>query len=220
MPQARNQRQYEQLSDFEMRRVVGIREASGSVRRISYHLSRSDMIVAQCWQQFITEGIMYRRGGSRRPRNINANDDHAIIRAAPFSRTTSLELVRRNLPPSKHPVASKKTIRQRRSQRATGRLTYLPSSLINCYHVKDVPVALYRLRDGCFAVANLSLLARSLSRRCRPFALFRSMDHCSCLCELFPHFLQSQGSNSRQPASSLPTIRFLVALSIQCRLAI
>ncbi|GFW39333.1 hypothetical protein TNCV_1833181 [Trichonephila clavipes] len=29
------------------------------------------MVVARCWQQWITDGTMYRRGGSGRPRNTN-----------------------------------------------------------------------------------------------------------------------------------------------------
>ncbi|GFY15598.1 hypothetical protein TNCV_1282461 [Trichonephila clavipes] len=32
-------------------------------QRIGRHLGRSDMVVARCWQQWITEGRVYRRGG-------------------------------------------------------------------------------------------------------------------------------------------------------------
>ncbi|GFW62069.1 HTH_Tnp_Tc3_2 domain-containing protein [Trichonephila clavipes] len=39
------------------------REAGWSNRRIGRHLGRSDMVVARCWQQWITEGRVYRRGG-------------------------------------------------------------------------------------------------------------------------------------------------------------
>ncbi|GFU91427.1 HTH_Tnp_Tc3_2 domain-containing protein [Trichonephila clavipes] len=38
-------------------------EAGWSNRRIGRHLGRSDMVVARCWQQWITEGRVYRRGG-------------------------------------------------------------------------------------------------------------------------------------------------------------
>ncbi|GFX56441.1 HTH_Tnp_Tc3_2 domain-containing protein [Trichonephila clavipes] len=40
----------------------GLREAGWSNRRIGRHLGRSDMVVARCWQQWITEGRVYRRG--------------------------------------------------------------------------------------------------------------------------------------------------------------
>ncbi|GFV57868.1 transposable element Tcb1 transposase [Trichonephila clavipes] len=55
MPLRRNRRQYEQLTDFDRGRIIGLREAGWSNRRIGRHLGRSDMVVARCWQQWITE---------------------------------------------------------------------------------------------------------------------------------------------------------------------
>ncbi|GFV58993.1 HTH_Tnp_Tc3_2 domain-containing protein [Trichonephila clavipes] len=69
MPLRRNRRQYEQLTDFDKGRIIGLREAGWSNRRIGRHLGRSDMVVARCWQQWITEGRVYRRGGL-------SDDDH------------------------------------------------------------------------------------------------------------------------------------------------
>ncbi|GFV42664.1 transposable element Tc1 transposase [Trichonephila clavipes] len=63
MPLRRNRRQYEQLTDFDRGRIIGLREAGWSNRRIGRHLGRSDMVVARCWQQWITECRVYRRGG-------------------------------------------------------------------------------------------------------------------------------------------------------------
>ncbi|GFW29306.1 HTH_Tnp_Tc3_2 domain-containing protein [Trichonephila clavipes] len=59
MPLRRNRRQYEQLTDFDRGRIIGLREAGWSNRRIGRHLGRSDMVVARCWQQWITEGRVY-----------------------------------------------------------------------------------------------------------------------------------------------------------------
>ncbi|GFX24200.1 uncharacterized protein TNCV_3869621 [Trichonephila clavipes] len=75
------------------------------------HLGRSDMVVARCWQQWITEGRVYRRGGSGRPRNTNDREDRAIRRVATSAPTTSLASIQRHLPPSRHPVPSRETIR-------------------------------------------------------------------------------------------------------------
>ncbi|GFV68915.1 transposable element Tc1 transposase [Trichonephila clavipes] len=83
MPLRRNRRQYEQLTDFDRGRIIGLREAGWSNRRIGRHLGRSDMVVARCWQQWITEGRVYRRGGSGRPRNTNDREDRAIRKAVP-----------------------------------------------------------------------------------------------------------------------------------------
>ncbi|GFV11497.1 hypothetical protein TNCV_3736691 [Trichonephila clavipes] len=77
------------------------------------HLGRSDMVVARCWQQWITEVRVYRRGGSGRPRNTNDREDRAIRRVATSAPTTSLASIQRHLPPSRHPVPSRETIRRR-----------------------------------------------------------------------------------------------------------
>ncbi|GFW73234.1 hypothetical protein TNCV_2798981 [Trichonephila clavipes] len=42
MPLRRNRRQYEQLTDFDRGRIIGLREAGWSNRRIGRHLGRSD----------------------------------------------------------------------------------------------------------------------------------------------------------------------------------
>ncbi|GFV81285.1 HTH_38 domain-containing protein [Trichonephila clavipes] len=123
MPLRRNRRQYEQLTDFDRGRIIGLREAGWSNRRIGRHLGRSDMVVARCWQQWITEG---------RPRNTNDREDRAIRRVATSASTTSLASIQRHLPPSRHPVPSRETIRRRltevglRSRRLLRRLPLTP----------------------------------------------------------------------------------------------
>ncbi|GFT08290.1 HTH_Tnp_Tc3_2 domain-containing protein [Trichonephila clavipes] len=132
LPLRRNRRQDEQLTDFDRGRIIGLREAGWSNRRIGRHLGRSDMVVARCWQQWITEGRVYRRGGSGRPRNTNDREDRAIRRVATSAPTTSLASIQRHLPPSRHPVPSRETIRRRltevglRSRRPLRRLPLTP----------------------------------------------------------------------------------------------
>ncbi|GFU72674.1 HTH_38 domain-containing protein [Trichonephila clavipes] len=112
--------------------AFSLREAGWSNRRIGRHLGRSDMVVARCWQQWITEGRVYRRGGSGRPRNTNDREDRAIRRVATSAPTTSLASIQRHLPPSRHPVPSRETIRRRltevgvRSRRPLRRLPLTP----------------------------------------------------------------------------------------------
>ncbi|GFU21358.1 BTB domain-containing protein [Trichonephila clavipes] len=119
------------FSDVHYGRIIGLREAGWSNRRIGRHLGRSDMVVARCWQQWITEGRVYRRGGSGRPRNTNDREDRAIRRVATSAPTTSLASIQRHLPPSRHPVPSRETIRRRltevlRSRRPLRRLPLTP----------------------------------------------------------------------------------------------
>ncbi|GFX36141.1 transposable element Tc3 transposase [Trichonephila clavipes] len=111
---------------------TGRREAGWSNRRIGRYLGRSDMVVARCWQQWITEGRVYRRGGSGCPRNTNDREDRAIRRVATSAPTTSLASIQRHLPASRHPVPSRETIRRRltevglRSRRPLRRLPLTP----------------------------------------------------------------------------------------------
>ncbi|GFT68255.1 HTH_Tnp_Tc3_2 domain-containing protein [Trichonephila clavipes] len=78
------------------------------------------------------EGRVYRRGGSGRPRNTNDREDRAIRRVATSAPTTSLASIQRHLPPSRHPVPSRETIRRRltevglRSRRPLRRLPLTP----------------------------------------------------------------------------------------------
>ncbi|GFU23229.1 hypothetical protein TNCV_2345141 [Trichonephila clavipes] len=72
------------------------------------------MVVARCWQQWITEGRVYRRGGSGRP------GTQMIARIVPrnqksghFGTNNVASVVQRHLPPSRHPVPSRETIRRR-----------------------------------------------------------------------------------------------------------
>ncbi|GFV40520.1 HTH_Tnp_Tc3_2 domain-containing protein [Trichonephila clavipes] len=64
----------------------------------------------------------------QRPRNTNAREDRAIRRVATSAPTTSLASIQRHLPPSRHPVPSRETIRRRteRSRRPLRRLPLTP----------------------------------------------------------------------------------------------
>ncbi|GFV10752.1 hypothetical protein TNCV_1755901 [Trichonephila clavipes] len=67
-----------------------------------------------------------------RPRNTNDREDRAIRRVATSAPTTSLASIQRHLPPSRHPVPSRETIRRRltevglRSRRPLRRLPLTP----------------------------------------------------------------------------------------------
>ncbi|GFX55856.1 uncharacterized protein TNCV_1427181 [Trichonephila clavipes] len=63
MPLRLNRRQYEQLTDFDRGRIIGLREAGWSNRRIGRHLGRA-IVVARCWQSG-TEGAIYQQDNAR-----------------------------------------------------------------------------------------------------------------------------------------------------------
>ncbi|GFU74334.1 HTH_Tnp_Tc3_2 domain-containing protein [Trichonephila clavipes] len=90
--------------------------------------------------------------GSGRPRNTNTLDDRESIRVATSSPTASLESVRHNLPSSRHPVVSRKTLQRRlpdagiRSQRP---LRWLPLTPHHTQCRLDVfqPQAIWRITN-------------------------------------------------------------------------
>ncbi|GFY00315.1 transposable element Tcb2 transposase [Trichonephila clavipes] len=90
MPLRRNRRQYEQLTDFDRGHIIGLREAGWSNRRIGRHLGRSDMVVARCWQQWITEGRVYRRGGAIK-RNHKETTDRSWLKEPTSAKTLTTD---------------------------------------------------------------------------------------------------------------------------------
>ncbi|GFU78755.1 HTH_38 domain-containing protein [Trichonephila clavipes] len=107
MPLRRNRWQYEQLMDFDEGPYNRPQRSRLVDRRIGRHLGRSDMVVARCWQQWITEGRVYRRGGSGRPRNTNDRERSCNQKSGHLAPTTSAVSIQRHLPPSRYPVPSK-----------------------------------------------------------------------------------------------------------------
>ncbi|GFV08129.1 HTH_38 domain-containing protein [Trichonephila clavipes] len=93
MPLRRNRRQYEQLTDFDRGRIIGLREAGWSNRRIGRHLGRSDMVVARCWQQWITEGksVPSRRTSSAIKRNHKETTDRSWLEEPTSAKTLTTD---------------------------------------------------------------------------------------------------------------------------------
>ncbi|GFW04761.1 transposable element Tcb2 transposase [Trichonephila clavipes] len=68
MPLHRFRRQYEQLSQFERGRIIGMMEAGWSARRVARQLGSYDCVVRRCSDQWIREMSFKRRPGSGSPR--------------------------------------------------------------------------------------------------------------------------------------------------------
>ncbi|GFV71865.1 transposable element Tcb2 transposase [Trichonephila clavipes] len=82
-------RQYEQLSQFERKRIFSMMEAEWSARRVARQLGHSDCAVRRCWDQWIREMSFTRRPGSGRPRPTSRREDHHIVRNARVQPTAS-----------------------------------------------------------------------------------------------------------------------------------
>ncbi|GFV35458.1 transposable element Tcb2 transposase [Trichonephila clavipes] len=71
MPLRSLRRQYEQLSQFERGRIIGMMEAGWSGRPVFRQLDLSDYVVRRCWDQWIRKMSFTGRPGSGRPRQTS-----------------------------------------------------------------------------------------------------------------------------------------------------
>ncbi|GFW89307.1 transposable element Tcb2 transposase [Trichonephila clavipes] len=55
---------WEQLSQFERVRIIGMMEAGWSARRVDHQIDRSDCVVRRRWDQWIQEMSFTRKPGS------------------------------------------------------------------------------------------------------------------------------------------------------------
>ncbi|GFV70689.1 transposable element Tcb2 transposase [Trichonephila clavipes] len=100
MPLRPFRRQYEQLSQFEKGRIIGMMESGWSAKRVARQLGRHDCVVRRCWDQWIREMSFARRPVSGRPRQTSCREDHYIISNARVQPTASSAALQAQVAPS------------------------------------------------------------------------------------------------------------------------
>lgn len=89
MPLRRKRAKFEQISEFERGRIVGLREAGLSYRAVAARVQRNSSTIMRVWKQWTDEGRRARKSGSG-PRNVtSARDDRHLVRMAQTDRTAS-----------------------------------------------------------------------------------------------------------------------------------
>ncbi|GFW61512.1 transposable element Tcb2 transposase [Trichonephila clavipes] len=71
MPLRRSRSQYQQLSQFERGKIIGMVEAGWSAGRVARQLGRSDCVGRRCWDQWIKEMSFTRNPGPGRPQQTS-----------------------------------------------------------------------------------------------------------------------------------------------------
>ncbi|GFW52255.1 transposable element Tcb2 transposase [Trichonephila clavipes] len=107
---------YKQLSQFEIRRIIGMREAGWSARQ----LGLSDCVLKKCWDQWIREMSFTRRPGSGRPRQTSRREDRHIVRNTREQPTASLAAIQAQVAPSLGAPESSRTIRRSQAEEHLG----------------------------------------------------------------------------------------------------
>ncbi|GFW82099.1 transposable element Tcb2 transposase [Trichonephila clavipes] len=113
MPLRRLRRQYEQLSQFERWRTIGMREAGWSAWRVTRQLGLSDCVVWSCWNLGVREMSFTRRSDSGYPRQTSRREDRHIVRNARIQPTTSSAAIQAQVEPSLGAPVSSQSIRRR-----------------------------------------------------------------------------------------------------------
>ena len=132
MPLRRRRRQYQQLSEFERGRIIGLREGGFSFRDIAERLGRDVSTVHDCWQQWSREGTVSRRPGSGRIRTISEREDRCIRRMAVADRTASAAAITASVGPK----GTQRTLRNRLLEeqlRARRPVAFIPLTPNHCH---------------------------------------------------------------------------------------
>ncbi|GFS62377.1 hypothetical protein TNCV_5032221 [Trichonephila clavipes] len=80
MPLRRFKRQYEQLSQFERGRIIGMMEAGWSARRVARQLGRSDSVCEEVLGPVDPRGVLYTRTCLRTPSTDQSSRDRHMVR--------------------------------------------------------------------------------------------------------------------------------------------
>ncbi|GFU88304.1 HTH_Tnp_Tc3_2 domain-containing protein [Trichonephila clavipes] len=81
---------YEQLSEFERGRIIGLKETGWANRRIIRDMGLSDAAIRRCWQGKVNNGRFQRHDGSGRPRATADREERLIVRSAVSAPDSSL----------------------------------------------------------------------------------------------------------------------------------
>ncbi|GFY02233.1 transposable element Tcb2 transposase [Trichonephila clavipes] len=112
MPLRRFRRLYEQLSQFERGRIIGMMEAGWSARQVARQLGSFDCVERRCWVQWIRE-MSFTRPGSGHPRQTSHREDRHFARNARVQATASSGAIQAQVAPSLGVPVSSRTIRRR-----------------------------------------------------------------------------------------------------------
>ncbi|GFX14571.1 transposable element Tcb1 transposase [Trichonephila clavipes] len=82
MPGKHARRHFSQLSEFERGRIIGMKTAGWSTRRVAGQVDRSECAVRNCWKQWTREGTHKWKIGSGATRKTTRREDRSIVRQA------------------------------------------------------------------------------------------------------------------------------------------
>ena len=119
MPRCRIRAHYEQISEFDRGRIIGLKEAGWTNRRIARHLSRSNATIRRCWQGWVENGRVQRQDDSGWHRATTGCKDRVIVRSVVTAPSSSLSTIRRSNPNTSVHHDHSQTVEREKSKFAT-----------------------------------------------------------------------------------------------------
>ncbi|GFU32226.1 transposable element Tcb2 transposase [Trichonephila clavipes] len=116
MPLRRFRRQYEQLSQIERGRIIGMMEAGWSARRVARPLGSSDCVVRRRWDQWIREMSLH----EDQAQAALDRADRYIVRNARVQPTASSVAIPAQIALSLGTPVSSRTVRRRLAEEHLG----------------------------------------------------------------------------------------------------
>ncbi|GFT82679.1 uncharacterized protein TNCV_1634421 [Trichonephila clavipes] len=104
MPLRHFRRQYEQLSQFERGKIIGLMDAGWSAKRVARQLGRSNCSTKRCWDQWIRDMSFTRKPGSGRPRQTSGREGCHIVKKSHVQPTASSAAIQAQVEPSIGPL--------------------------------------------------------------------------------------------------------------------
>ncbi|GFW60161.1 uncharacterized protein TNCV_1842441 [Trichonephila clavipes] len=80
MPPRRNKEKFQQLSEFEWRRIIGLRKGGFTYHAIGARVQWNSSTVMQVWKQWTDEHRTTRKTGSGRRKVTSVRDDRHLHR--------------------------------------------------------------------------------------------------------------------------------------------
>ncbi|GFS75947.1 transposable element Tcb1 transposase [Trichonephila clavipes] len=93
MPHRRIRAHYEQPSEFERCRIIGLKERGFRQIGESLVMGRSAAAIRRCWQEWVNSGRFQRHDGSGRPRTTADQEDRLIVKSAVTALDSSLSTI-------------------------------------------------------------------------------------------------------------------------------
>ena len=89
MPPRPNKEKFQQLTEFEKERNIGLREGGFSYRAVAVYVQRNSYTLIRVWKQWIDEHRTTRKTGSARGKAMSARNDRHVLCMAVNDHTAS-----------------------------------------------------------------------------------------------------------------------------------